>query len=548
MLLSAAGIWDRNDQGLGMGGAQGRAQPEACDQAPHRDRPRRSISSTHPGDVGPSPGVRPTQNEDALGNSGQRHYRIRFYNFNMANSTSFGSVQELQGPGGVGKLIESVQGPMGDGSSPDLIFATLVETRVNISECTADFMSQKSHPRIDSILAQNARREGANNSKSRTRTFLEGIAASYNGNLKSVLAFSSSDFDEDAQGALFGRLTETTVAGLAVPNPKKAFMGRSLVEKHEEGIRVCFVSGHFPIAKLAAGLEDGLGSPLENTKVALAQTLRKVLRNAAERGVANEQTILVVQGDLNSRTVVHNGEYFDVLHEVLGDSSMQRAIQHELRLPPGSWAEVAAPASVNDLPVTYKFQDDRRCEFPGDSRHSILRLGDLFSIAQLEGDVRGSSSPTAPRSRHGSNSSAEDGPKIATENYRRLLLNLGEQQLNEWGLAFKKNDFRAFRFPASADRVIYWLPDSLRDRVSWKLIAGGYEVNHNQLGSDHRPVSLEAILTIARKNDMKVEKQRTVTKAETGPELPRRRLEAVESMVTAVDHDQSEDEDDTQTI
>ena len=63
-------------------------------------------------------------------------------------------------------------------------------------------------------------------------------------------------------------------------------------------------------------------------------------------------------------------------------------------------------------------------------------------------------------------------------------------------IAFNKKDFRAFRFPSCADRIVYWAPDTLAGRISWELPRGGYEVNHAQLGSDHRSVSLEAVLRV----------------------------------------------------
>ena len=72
----------------------------------------------------------------------------------------------------------------------------------------------------------------------------------------------------------------------------------------------------------------------------------------------------------------------------------------------------------------------------------------------------------------------------------RTLLSLGDW-LDHWALAFKAQDFKAFRFPAAADRVIYWASDELHDHLSVELPRQGYEVNHQQLGSDHRPVSLE---------------------------------------------------------
>ncbi|CAE8604652.1 unnamed protein product, partial [Polarella glacialis] len=41
-------------------------------------------------------------------------------------------------------------------------------------------------------------------------------------------------------------------------------------------------------------------------------------------------------------------------------------------------------------------------------------------------------------------------------------------------------------------------PDELHERMSWDILQGGYSVNHGQLGSDHKPVCLEAVLRIAK--------------------------------------------------
>merc|ERR1712050_260227 len=104
---------------------------------------------------------------------------------------------------------------------------------------------------LNAIITQNARREGSKSAQSRVRTLAERIGASYNGNLKSLLAFNAQRFEEDQSAVLYGRLTEPKIAGIAVPNPKKAFMGKALHSVAgigAEGIRICFISAHFPIA------------------------------------------------------------------------------------------------------------------------------------------------------------------------------------------------------------------------------------------------------------------------------------------------------------
>mmetsp|Transcript_119413 Transcript_119413/g.338616 ORF Transcript_119413/g.338616 Transcript_119413/m.338616 type:complete len:123 (+) Transcript_119413:3-371(+) len=81
--------------------------------------------------------------------------------------------------------------------------------------------------------------------------------------------------------------------------------------------------------------------------------------------------------------------------------------------------------------------------------------------------------------------------------YRSTLHGVQSKQLKSWGVHFKESEFRPFRFPACADRIAYWAPDSLAAHMSWSLPRGGYEINHLQAGSDHRPISLEAVLRIA---------------------------------------------------
>lgn len=320
-------------------------------------------------------------------------YRMRFYNFNMANSSSFSSIGELQGPGGRGRFLDVLEEPLADGGQCDVVFATLVETRLESTAWVQEYLLKHrgENTQLDSILAQNARREGGHHTHSKFRKWIEGLAASYNGNLKSMLAFRSSGFQEDQTGALFGRLTEAKVAGIPVPNPKKAFMGRSVVTHQPASpsgtsLRFCFVAAHFPIALLAKALEDGDHAA---GKVALVHTLRKVLKKASRRRLVDEQTIFFVQGDLNSRTILDTeaGEPVDVLHEVLNDNTMQAVIQHELNVPPGRWRELTAESAggqeVTDLPVTYKFHEQPKSR--GMTRApGALTLGDVMRCSPRE--------------------------------------------------------------------------------------------------------------------------------------------------------------------
>merc|ERR1719436_2387928 len=69
--------------------------------------------------------------------------------------------------------------------------------------------------------------------------------------------------------------------------------------------------------------------------------------------------------------------------------------------------------------------------------------------------------------------------------------------MQQFGLYNKRSDFKAFRFPSAADRLLLWAPDAVADRLSFELPRGGYQVNLGQLGSDHRPVALEVVMRVA---------------------------------------------------
>lgn len=432
-------------------------------------------------------------------------YRIRFYSYNMGNSSEFGSVDELQGPGGRGVSFgTSFTDRFADGENCDVSFATFVETRLNFSDWVAKYLSRSSK-QLDSLLMQNARREGVKSNYTRMRSFVEGLAATYNGNLKSMLAFQSSDFEEDINASLFGRLTERKLGGVPVPNPKKSFIGQSLVAKKERiksqrGARLCLVGAHFPISQVASALEDPEKDPLEGAKIALAKTLRTVLRKASQRNLTDDQTIIFVQGDINSRTVLRGAEVKDALLELLDDDSLQSAIQQELDLPSGRWREVVPHESAHDLPVTYKIRDKMQCQTgnsptPGSGSKDVqagdqyLTVGDVISKARLR-------SASAPEIQKTPTSSSRSRARDAESYYKRTLTDLGQEWLDRWGVAFKKHDFRPFRFPAAADRVICWCSDELYDHLSLDLPRGGYEVTHSQLGSDHRPVTLEVVMRV----------------------------------------------------
>eukprot|EP00913_Durusdinium_trenchii_P013821 g12978.t1 len=68
------------------------------------------------------------QLKDAYWDINYQTFRMRFYNFNMANSNTFEGLHQLQGA--LGRSLEDwIQEPFPDGQSCDAVFVTLTETR-----------------------------------------------------------------------------------------------------------------------------------------------------------------------------------------------------------------------------------------------------------------------------------------------------------------------------------------------------------------------------------------------------------------------------------
>lgn len=447
-------------------------------------------------------------------------YRMRFFNFNMANSSGFHRVSELQGPDGTGDFDSMLTAPLADGGAVDLAFCTFVETRLAISEWLAAYSARSPEP-LDAAISQNAMRAGMKFARSQVQGMLQGWAADYNGNLKTLIAFSSRHFDADDESAkIFGRFDEddTQVAGVKVPNPKKAFIGYA-VRENVHRIRLVLTGAHFPITSLAQSLEKGNDEAvIYGAKVAMARTLRRVLRKAAQRALLDEFGVLVLQGDLNSRTVLLRDGATDALLALMEDDMMQAAITHGLSLLPGRFREVAPTrdGGVWDLPVTYKYnhqvgsafkksttstfsKQSRSTDSGSEGMDNFLRTGTSSSSTAAPsftvGDVLTASGtwPSASKP-HLGRGSGPSGPL-----YKSTLEEIPQEKLDSWGVTFKRGyDFKPFRFPSAADRVVYWAPDALAERMSWSFPnEGGYHVNHLQGGSDHRPVFLEAVLHVA---------------------------------------------------
>ncbi|CAJ1412252.1 unnamed protein product [Effrenium voratum] len=385
-----------------------------------------------------------------------QEYRFRFLTFNLANSQQLQSLEQIKG------LSQDLK------SGHDVVFVTLPESPLDLSALEALGLA--------SSAAESAQRQG------RVQGLLEDIAARHNGDMQTLLIFDRL-FREDSEGC-FGFLTDdVTVAGMRVPNPKKAFLGRSLAAPG--GLRFGLVGAHFPITQLAdildckdPGRTEKTISTLQAAKHLWAGILRLVLRGCAKQlRMDRSKTLLFLQGDLNSRTILE-GRAKDLLLEVLKDMPLQRAIQRSgMDLPSGRWYEVGCPEAeslgATSLPVTYKFQ-------PG-SASEEFRISDVLeaaSQARLFPSAQDRNSAHSPRK------------------YAETLTD-AEEAVGRWGLAFKKSSFRAFRFPACADRMIFWAPDTLAPRLRWDLPEKGYRVDYAHQGSDHKPVWLDLVLHVA---------------------------------------------------
>jgi len=239
---------------------------------------------------------------------------------------------------------------------------------------------------------------------------------------------------------------------------------------------------------------------IRGAKITIAKTLRKIMRRAAKRQLLDNSSMLILQGDLNSRTVLRPQKdggtpiVMDLLHELLQDPDLQRAIQQDLPIPSGVWREVAAVEDPADLPVTYKFTDKVAPGFEDDtykacSLKDIMYYSTRGPLDQAEREKLFAKSETNEEQE-----TQEDREELTV--YKRVMRSMGKTQNDELGLVFKKNGFRAFRFPASADRVLCWAPLGLAARTTFEVQNEKYQVVHKQGGSDHRPVRLDAIMKI----------------------------------------------------
>jgi len=358
------------------------------------------------------------------------------------------------------------------------------------------------------------------------------VAASIVGDLRTVVLCSSSlELVED--GKVFCPFDEANVMETSKlkSNPMKCFMGQTF-DAACGALRFVFLGTHFPmqkITKLMADSAQDVEVLMPQLKSLVARTLRKILRHALLGGVLDGRTMLILQGDLNSRTVHANGRWFDLLYETLRDPMLQNFIAAELPMElQGEWREVTSPPDPGQLPVTYRF-DTSSSQSVMEGCH--LRLNQVYGSMGKEVDfadndtsteastrlpsnwpsadssLGGNTTPTTtPGTPTNSNSAFTLSPLLDTlKPYREIMDKLGSKA-GEWGLFQQKGDgkeekgknqFKPGRLPSCTERVIYYAPAGLQQRTQW-YSQRGYEVNYQQLGSDHKPVLMEATLRVGR--------------------------------------------------
>eukprot|EP00435_Cladocopium_sp_Y103_P056373 s857_g19.t1 len=153
-----------------------------------------------------------------------QEYRFRFFTFNLANSSSL-RLEDIQGAGR--ELEESCLDP---GQLHQYLQQLLPRYTLKTHSAVVE----------------------AGKMVNKVKGLLEDLAAKHSGDMQTHLAFHRSRFQEDSDGS-FGLLTDLTLAGVRVPNPKKSFLGRSLCAPG--GLRFCLMGAHFPISQLAAILD-----------------------------------------------------------------------------------------------------------------------------------------------------------------------------------------------------------------------------------------------------------------------------------------------------
>ncbi|CAE7483640.1 unnamed protein product [Symbiodinium natans] len=375
--------------------------------------------------------------------------RMRFFNFNMANIAALDPF--------VGMFAQFLEQPFSDGAPVDLAFVALTEARFKMRGFVEDQLEAwKRRPAasgLDTLVHRDALRKKATSSYNPFSWCRKKLVQHVVGNVKTVLGFRKELFEPELDARLDGAFTL---------NPEKAFLGSSIVRRGD-GLRLCFFGTHFPMRRLQLVLTSSLeaSEKLMAAKIEYARVLREVLYKAVAWDLTKPDTVLFIQGDLNSRTVFDDhgkgSQAKDVLLEVLNDPGLMAAISSDLRLPHGRWHEVVPFNSVYEMPVTYKV-DPKMC------------IAKKVTVGDILARVHDPAQP-APDSR--------DPTRKMNSVHRREFG-------NEWGLKKDPSKVKPTHFPAFTERVIYWAPDSLACQMSFVIPDGGYETVGHIDGSDAR--------------------------------------------------------------
>ncbi|CAE7390313.1 unnamed protein product, partial [Symbiodinium necroappetens] len=259
--------------------------------------------------------------------------RMRFFNFNMANIAALDPF--------VGMFAQFLEQPFSDGAPVDLAFVALTEARFKmrgfVEEQLEAWHRKPPASGLDTLVHRDALRKKTTSIYNPFSWCRKKLVQRVVGNVKTVLGFRQELFQVE-QG-------ETRLDGAFTLNPEKALLGSSIVRRGD-GLRLCFFGTHFPMRRLQMVLTSSLeaSEKLMAAKIEYARVLREVLCKVMAWELTKQNTVIFVQGDLNSRTVFDDHESGgsqakDVLLEVLNDASLMAAISSDLRLPHGRWHE-----------------------------------------------------------------------------------------------------------------------------------------------------------------------------------------------------------------
>jgi len=365
-------------------------------------------------------------------------------------------------------------------TSVDCVFGTLCETQFPLDEYTdAKFQGGAE---FHSASASQCLKKGHEGNATHMQAMKGRVAEKVSGDLK-TFTLCRSTFTEFPDGKVFCSYDESSQAKVK-GNPMKSFIGRVFTAASGT-LRFVLLGTHFPMQKVASLMEDTTKTEhelLQKMKSLVARLLQKILCHLSEKDLINSRTMVILQGDLNSRCISRDGKYMDLLWETLQDSRLQSFICRDLPEDlHGAWREVVDVPDPDDLPVTYRFAQDKTAVGGGFK----LQLRDIYTFP-VDEDSNGLGSMCC-----------NDG----SLKYRAVLENLrANGVMDEWGLYSPKvkddkDKFKPSRLPACTERVIYYTPASMMERCQWET-SRGYEVNYLHTGSDHKPVLLEATLNI----------------------------------------------------